>query len=48
MGLSKGQYWIGFLVSLVACILFLMFLSEWFWVTLPFMLTSLVYALDVA
>lgn len=48
MKLSKGQLWLGFTLSVVVCALFLMFKSEWFWVTLPFMLTSLVYALDVA
>ena len=40
-------YWIYFLISVVATIFLLMFMSGWFWVTLPFLFTSLVLALDV-
>ena len=43
----KGLYWLIALVSLVAIVLFLMFASEWFWVGLPFFLTSTVLAMDV-
>lgn len=39
--------WIIFLVSLVACIGFLMIKPEWFWVTLPFLFTYLVRALKM-
>ena len=38
--------WLVFFISTLACIAFLMFLPEWFWVTLPFVLTSLVKAMD--
>jgi hypothetical protein len=44
---SKGLYWLIVLVSLTACILFLLFKPEWFWVTLPFLFTYLVKALDM-
>ena len=40
-------YWIYFLISLVAMVFLLMFMSGWFWVTLPFLFTNLVLALDV-
>jgi len=39
--------WMLFLVSLVACIAFLMIKPEWFWVTLPFLFTYLVRALNM-
>jgi len=42
---SVGKYWLMFLISLVACILFLIFLPEWFWVTLPFLFTGFVYGM---
>jgi len=38
--------WVVFLISTLACIAFLIFLPEWFWVTLPFVLTSLVMGFD--
>ena len=44
--LSKGTGFMLFLVSLVACIAFLIFLPEWFWVTLPTLLTGLVSTFD--
>jgi len=44
---SRTTDWILFFVSLVVCILMLIFLNEWFWVALPFVLTYLVKALDV-
>lgn len=40
------RYWLYFFVSLVVMILMLMFMNEWFWVALPFVLTYLVLALD--
>ncbi|MBP7273409.1 MAG: hypothetical protein KA974_06185 [Saprospiraceae bacterium] len=43
---SNSTYWLIVLVSLVACIAFLIFLPEWFWVTLPFICTYLVLAFD--
>lgn len=39
--------WLIFLVSLVAMILMLMYMNEWFWVALPFVLTYLAKALKV-
>jgi len=43
---NKRMYWMAFLVSTAICILFLCFWSAWFWVWLPFVLTSLVLAMD--
>lgn len=39
--------WLIFLVSLVAMILMLMYMNEWFWVALPFVLTYLAKGLKV-
>jgi hypothetical protein len=39
--------WIIFFISTVIMILMLMYMSEWFWVALPFVLTYLVKALRV-
>ena len=39
--------WLIFLVSLIACCFLLATATEWFWVTLPFLLTYLVKALDL-
>ena len=38
---AVGKYWVFFFISLAAFVLFLMFLTPFFWVTLPFLLTSL-------
>jgi len=38
--------WMVFFISLIACIGFLILLPEWFWVTLPFLITSLVKGFD--
>ena len=43
---SKGMDWILFLVFLVIFVLMLMYVDEFFWVPMPFMLTYLVKALD--
>ena len=43
---SKAQDWMIFFISLIACIAFLIWLPQWFWVTLPSMFTYLVKALD--
>jgi hypothetical protein len=40
-------YWMITLVSLVACITLVILAPEWFWVTLPFLLTFFVKALDM-
>mgnify|MGYP000102733906 CR=1 FL=1 len=42
---SKGKYWLYFLISFVIFMLMLIFLNQWFWVAMPFMLTYLVLAL---
>ena len=44
---SKGKYWMLFIISLVVMIALLIFIHEWSWVALPFVLTYLVYAMDV-
>jgi hypothetical protein len=43
---SRGIYWLLFFVSLIAFVAFLIFQPEWFWVTLPFVATSLASAMD--
>jgi len=43
---SLAKYWLMFLVSLAICIGFLILLPEWFWVTLPFVFTYFVLAMD--
>ena len=43
---SKRSDWMFFLLSLVVTILLLVFVTEWFWLGLPFLLTYLVRALD--
>jgi hypothetical protein len=43
---STGKYWLYFLISLVIFMLMLIFMNQWFWVAMPFMLTYLVMALD--
>lgn len=40
------KYWLYTIVSTIGMIAFLIFLPEWFWVMLPFVLTSLVKAFD--
>jgi hypothetical protein len=42
---STGKYWLFFLISLVVFIVMLIFMNQWFWVAMPFMLTFLVMAL---
>jgi len=44
---SKGLYWIISLVSLIVMVGFLLIKPEWFWVCLPFFLTSTVLAMDI-
>ena len=43
---SKSMDWILFLLSLIVTILLLIFVTEWFWVSLPFLINYLVKALD--
>jgi hypothetical protein len=42
---TTRNYWLLFAVSLVIFILMLIFMNQWFWVSMPFMLTFLVMAL---
>ncbi|MCP9237403.1 hypothetical protein [Lewinella sp. JB7] len=42
---TQRNYWIFFLISLVIFFLMLIFMNQWFWVSMPFMLTFLVMAL---
>ena len=42
---DRKKYWLLFLVSLIVFILMLIFMNQWFWVSMPFMLTFLVLAL---
>lgn len=44
---NRGLYWLITLVSLVACIALIVVSPEWFWLTLPFLFTFLVKALDM-
>lgn len=44
---NKGMYWLITLVSLVACVGLLYYSPEWFWLTLPFLFTYFVKALDM-
>lgn len=44
---STGKYWLLFLVSTAILIFMLIFVNQWFWVVLPFSLTSLVKAFRV-
>ncbi len=44
---STGKYWLLFLVSTAILIFMMIFVNEWFWVVLPFSLTSLVKGLRV-
>lgn len=39
------KYWIYFFISTVVFFFMLIYVNEWFWAAMPFMLTYLVYAL---
>ncbi len=43
---STGKFWLMFIISLIGTIAFLWMMPEWFWVMLPFLGTSFVYAMD--
>ncbi len=43
---SHTTDWIIFFVSTAICVFMLMYMSEWFWLALPFVVTYLVKALD--
>lgn len=42
---STAKYWVLTIISIAAFVGFLLFLPEFFWVTLPFMLTFLAAAM---
>jgi hypothetical protein len=44
---NRRLYWMVFFVSTIACIALLFFSPEWFWLTLPFLFTSFVKAIDM-
>ena len=44
---NKGLYWLITLVSAAACVGLLIFSPEWFWLTLPFLFTYFVKAIDI-
>jgi len=44
---DKAKYWLITLVSAAACIGLLIFSPEWFWLTLPFLLTYFVKAIGL-
>lgn len=43
---SRAVYWLAFLLTTALMIFMLMYMPAWFWVPLPFVLTSFVLALD--
>jgi predicted RND superfamily exporter protein len=44
---STGKYWMYFFISLVVMILMIIFYREFFWVVLPFVVTSFALAMDI-
>jgi len=42
---DRRKYWMYFLIFFVIFMLMLIFMNQWFWVAMPFMLTFLVMAL---
>ncbi len=44
---SKAKYWMITLVSAIACVALLILSPEWFWLTLPFLLTYFVKAIGM-
>lgn len=44
---NRKLYWLITLVSLVSCVLLIMFAPEWFWLTLPFLFTYFVRAIGM-
>jgi len=43
----RGLYWLITLVSAVACTALIIYKPEWFWLTLPFLFTYFVKAVDM-
>lgn len=46
-GKNTMIWWLIFLITTAITIFMLMYVDEWFWLALPFSLTSLTKALDV-
>ena len=46
-GKSRMFWWLVFLVTTAITLFMLVYVNEWFWLVLPFSLTSLTKALDV-
>ena len=44
---NRRLYWLITLVSLVACVALIILSPEWFWLTLPFLLTFFVKAIGM-
>lgn len=44
---DRRTYWLITLVSLVACVALIILAPEWFWITLPFLLTYFVKAIGM-
>jgi uncharacterized membrane protein len=44
---STGKYWLYFLISLVVMILLMIFVTKFFWLALPFVLTYFAKGLDL-
>lgn len=44
---NRGMYWVIAIVAAVACAALIMYKPEWLWLTLPFLFTYLVKALDM-
>lgn len=42
---DRRKYWMYFAIFFVIFMLMLVFMNQWFWVAMPFMLTFLVMAL---
>lgn len=44
---SVSKYWVIFIISLIVQIVFLIWIREYFWVVLPFVLTSFCKAIRI-
>ncbi|MDQ6843084.1 MAG: hypothetical protein M3Z92_01845 [Bacteroidota bacterium] len=44
---SVGKYWIAFFISAIVLILMLVFIREYFWMSLPFVFTTFTKAMRI-
>lgn len=44
---SVGKYWVFFFLSLIVQLVFLIWIREYFWIVLPFVLTSFCKAIRI-